>query len=133
MINSDLNKILYVEDEPDIQEVVYMSLVDIGGFNVKICSSGEEAVKIVSDYNPDLFLLDIMMPEIDGPTVLKIFRNFPKFAKTPAIFITAKTQMSELLESKDQGVLGIIRKPFDPITISDTIKSLWNEYSFVQS
>ena len=123
-----LSKILYVEDDPSIQEVVCMSLEDIGGYELKICNSGDEALASAPEFKPDMFLLDVMMPDMDGPTVLRELRKIPEFAQTPAVFITAKVQMHEMAQYKEYGVLGIIRKPFDPISISDTIKDLWNEF-----
>lgn len=123
-----LNKILYVEDDLHIQNVVAMSLEDIGGFELKICSSGAEALKKVSDYDPDLFLLDIMMPVMDGVMLLKEIRKIPEYAEKPALFITAKIQTHEVLSYSKLGILGVIAKPFDPITISDTIRNLWEHY-----
>ena len=120
-----LKKILYVEDDTHIQNVVAMSLEDIGGFELKICSSGSEALLRLQDYEPDLFLLDIMMPTMSGVTLLKELRKIPNFKEKPALFITAKIQMDELVNYSKLRILGIIAKPFDPITISDTIRNLW--------
>ncbi|MFQ5631137.1 MAG: response regulator, partial [bacterium] len=71
MASSSLNRILYVEDEPDIQEVANLALVEIGGFEVEICSSGDEATKKAPAFAPDLILLDVMMPVMDGPGTLR--------------------------------------------------------------
>lgn len=123
-----LGKILYIEDEPDVQNIVLMALEDIGGYEMKICGSGKEAFETIKTYKPDLFLVDVMLPDMDGPTVLKKIKENPELEKVPAVFITAKTELQELVEFKSLNVLGIIRKPFDPIAISETISSLWNEY-----
>ncbi|MBT8121342.1 MAG: response regulator, partial [Gammaproteobacteria bacterium] len=71
MPNKPLNKILYVEDEPDIQTVTLMALETIGGFTVKACSSGQEAVDAAPAFEPDLVILDVMMPGMDGPATME--------------------------------------------------------------
>jgi len=120
-----LRKILYVEDNVDIQKIVMMTLEDIGGYKLKICSSGKEALEVVDAFNPDLFLLDVILPEMNGPSLLKELRKNPKFNDVPAIFISAIAQGPELIKYSELGVLGIIRKPFDPIAISKTINVLY--------
>jgi len=128
MNENALSKILYVEDDADLQQIVSMILEDIGGYQVKICNSGKQALAEAYKFQPDLFLLDVMLPEMDGPSLLKEIRKNPTFKDIPAIFISAKVQGDELLEYSEQGVLGIIRKPFDPISISDTINVLYENY-----
>ena len=120
-----LKKILYIEDDVDIQKIVMMSLEDIGGYELKICSSGREALEVMEEFNPDLFLLDVMLPGMSGPSLLKEIRTNPKFDSVPAIFISAVAQGPELIKYSELGVLGIIRKPFDPIAISKTIYVLY--------
>jgi two-component system, OmpR family, response regulator len=119
------NKILYVEDDVDIQKIVTMTLEDIGGYKLKTCSSGTEALQAAEEFNPDLFLLDVMIPEMDGPSILKEIRKNPKFDNVPAIFISAEVLGHELIKYSDLGALGVIRKPFDPITLSKTISVLY--------
>jgi CheY-like chemotaxis protein len=80
---SALQKILYVEDEPDIQAIARMALERIGGFTVKVCSSGEEALQTAVDFAPDMILLDVMMPGMDGPTTLKALQGFPALVEFP--------------------------------------------------
>lgn len=125
MAQKTLKKILYVEDEVDIQTVVAMTLEDLGGYKLKICNSGEEALKVAEEFEPDLFLLDVMIPNMSGPSILKELRKNPKFDNIPAIFISAKVQGPELVQYSKIGAIGIIRKPFDPITISNTINVLY--------
>jgi len=93
-----LKKILYVEDNVDIQKIVTMILEDIGGYELKICSSGQETLKFVEEFNPDLFLLDVMLPGMNGPSLLKELRKNPKFYDIPAIFISAVAQGPELIK-----------------------------------
>jgi CheY-like chemotaxis protein len=122
-----LNKILCVEDETDIQEVLEMALVATGGFTVLICGSGREALRQAAEFAPDLILLDVMMPEMDGPSTLRALRQAPEAAGTPVIFMTAKAQPHEINAYKKMGALGVITKPFDPMHLTETIRSLWSQ------
>jgi len=122
---SELNKILYVEDEPDIQAIAQIALENVGGFELKICSSGKEAIKEAPGFNPDLILLDVMMPGMDGPTTLQELRKLPKLDKTPVMFMTAKVQPQEIEHFKSLGAIEVIAKPFDPMKLSETIKQAW--------
>ncbi len=118
------NKILYVEDEPDIQTIARIALENIGGFSVRICSSGPEALAAVTDFKPDCILLDVMMPGMDGPTVLKALRQIPGCEAIPVIFMTAKVQSSEVAQYKALGALDVIPKPFDPMTLAAKIRQM---------
>jgi len=120
-----LNKILYVEDEPDIQAVAKLALEAIGGFTVKICGSGREALVEVSGFAPDVILLDVMMPGMDGPSTLKALRDIDAIRQTPVIFMTAKVQPQEIAHYKALGALDVIAKPFDPMTLSASIRGIW--------
>jgi len=121
-----LQRILYVEDEPDIQAVARIALETVGGFTVKICSSGEEALQAATGFAPDLILLDVMMPGMDGPTTLHALRKLPELETTPAVFMTAKVQPQEVEHFKSSGALDVIAKPFDPMELSAQIKSIWH-------
>src|SRR5208282_4571999 len=92
-----LTRILVIDDEPDIQVVARMALEEIGGFTVEICSSGDEAIKKTTAFAPDLILLDVMMPGMDGPSTLKTLRTVPETAGIPIIFLTAKVQPHEII------------------------------------
>ncbi len=124
---SDLQKILYVEDEPDIQAVARLALENVGGFTVHICSSGQEALDSIMDFDPDLVLLDVMMPGMDGPTTLKEFQKTEARVK-PVIFMTAKVQPQEVAEYMDMGAIGVIPKPFDPIQLSTQVREIWSQH-----
>jgi CheY-like chemotaxis protein len=122
-----LMRIMMVEDEPDIQAVARIALEVVGGFQVEMCSSGKEALDKVLQYNPDLILMDVMMPGMDGPSTLQALRAFPPTASFPVIFMTAKVQSHEVSKYKDIGALGVIAKPFDPMTLAATIRTLWEQ------
>lgn len=122
----ELNRITYVEDEPDIREVAQITLETIGGFNLDICVNGVEAVEKAPEFEPDLILLDVMMPGMDGIETFKQLRSNPKLAKTPIIFMTAKAHPREIERYSDLGCAGVITKPFDPMTLSDKIRGIWD-------
>ncbi|MDR3491647.1 MAG: response regulator [Gammaproteobacteria bacterium] len=128
MTNKDLKNILYAEDESDIREIAQIALEDIGGFIVTYCSNGREAVEKAKDIQPDLILLDVMMPEMDGPTTLKALRKIPYYSSLPVIFMTAKIQPDEIAKYKEMGALDVISKPFDPMTLADSIMKIWERY-----
>ena len=125
---SELKRVLYVEDEPDIQAVAQVALEVVGGLDLKSCSHGQEALDAAPDYAPDLFLLDVMMPGMDGPETLKALRELPKLENTPVIFMTAKVQPDEIKSYMALGALDVISKPFDPMTLADQIKSIWQQH-----
>ncbi len=120
-------RILYAEDEPDIQAIAQIALEDIGGFEIKYCRSGKEVLAVIEDFNPDLLLLDVMMPELDGPaTLLELRKRSNK--SVPTIFMTAKIQPIEIAQYKSLGVIEVIHKPFDPMTLSDVINQIWRTF-----
>ena len=120
-----LTRILYVEDEPDIQMVARLALEALGGYTVEICSSGEEALQRAPQFQPQLFLLDVMMPGMDGPSTLKMLRALPQFANTPVIFMTAKIQPGEVAGYKKLGAVDVIPKPFDPMILASKVQDIW--------
>jgi two-component system OmpR family response regulator len=83
----------------------------------------------VAGFQPDLILLDVMMPEMDGPTTLKAFRKMPEANEILVIFMTARSQTHEVEEYMELGAIDVIRKPFDPITLCDQIKKIWEQYN----
>lgn len=133
MTTKDLQRILYVEDEPDIQAVARIALEAVGGFQLLVCSSGQEAVAAASAFAPDLILLDVMMPDMDGPSTLVALRTLPEFKATPIVFMTAKVQTSEVARYRQIGAVDVIAKPFDPMTLSDTVRSIWITHNGIPS
>lgn len=125
MSRQALTKIVFAEDEDDIRSIAQIALEDIGNFNVKYCSSGCDVLNVVKTFIPDLFLLDVMMPEMDGIMTLKELRKNPQLKNIPAIFMTAKIQTDEIQEYKSIGVLEVIEKPFDPMKLAADIKEVW--------
>ncbi|MBI3221734.1 MAG: response regulator [Nitrosomonadales bacterium] len=120
-----LTRVLYVEDEPDIQMVARLALESLGGYTVEVCSSGDEALQRAPQFIPQLILLDVMMPGMDGPATLKVLRTMPQFAATPVVFMTAKVQANEIASYRQMGALGVIPKPFDPMTLAEQVQQIW--------
>ncbi|WP_417493167.1 response regulator [Maricaulis sp.] len=132
-MTDELKRILYVEDVASIATVAVMVLEDLGGFEVRHFLSGQAALDALPDFAPQLLLLDVMMPGMDGPETLRRIRELPEGRGLPAIFMTAKAQVHEQDEYIAMGALGVIVKPFEPISLSDTIREMWNTRSAVTS
>lgn len=124
---ASLQRILYVEDEPDIQAVAKIALENVGGFEIQVCNSADEALADAVSFAPDLLLLDVMMPDMDGQQALEKLWEIPEIANVPAIFMTARVQSSEVAEYKTLGALDVIAKPFDPMLLADKIKEIWQK------
>jgi two-component system, OmpR family, response regulator len=115
-------RVIYADDEPDIREVAALSLGLDPDIEVRTCASGPEVLVAVVDWLPDIILLDVMMPGMDGPTTLARLRERAELAAVPVVFITARSQTREVEQFKALGAAGIITKPFDPMTLAQTAK-----------
>jgi CheY-like chemotaxis protein len=120
----DLMDILFVEDDADIRLLASMALVEIGGFSVTEAENGREALSYLNTHRPDLILMDMMMPELDGMSTLKSIKAMPNLAKIPVIFMTARVQPDEIKNYIASGALGVIIKPFDPMTLVEQVNLL---------
>src|SRR5450755_3139784 len=116
-------RILHVDDEPDIREVVEVSLGLDPGFATRGCGSGAEALVAAIDWQPDIILCDVMMPVMDGPATLMRLRENALTANIPVVFMTARAQTRELDRFRSLGALGVIPKPFDPMTLAASVRS----------
>ena len=116
---------LHVEDEPDIREVALMSLQLVGGMTVEQAGSGRDALSQAKSFAPDLILMDVMMPGMDGPSTLAELKKCPDTASIPVIFMTAKVQSHEVERYRAMGAVDVIAKPFDPMTLPDQIREIW--------
>ncbi|MBD1549694.1 response regulator [Roseibium aggregatum] len=117
-------KALYIDDDEDIGTIAVMCLKLDGTFDARHASSGAEGIDIAVDWNPDVILLDVMMPVMDGPATRQKLKDNPATADIPVIFVTAKTQRSDLENLSGLGALGTIAKPFEPITFADDVTQL---------
>ena len=116
-------RVLHVDDEPDIREVVQISLSLDPDLTVKSCASGDEALKMAADWLPNLIQLDVMMPEMDGPTTLARLREIPATNNIPVVFMTARAQTREIEHFKQLGAAGVIPKPFDPLALAISVRN----------
>ena len=123
-----LRRVLFVEDELDIQIVARLALKDIGRLDVEVCGSGTEALEIAPVFRPELILLDVMMPEPDGLATLRALARLPETALTPVVFVTAKAQSHEIEEYLDAGAVEVIVKPFDPMTLAERVHEIWHRH-----
>lgn len=117
--------VVYAEDDPDIRMIASMALEDIGGFELHFCNNGREAVAKLEDLQPDLILLDVMMPEMDGPTAFKELQNRHGDELPPVVFITAKASSQETSRLMELGATSVITKPFDPMTLAENVMACW--------
>lgn len=113
--------LLYVDDEADLREVAQMSLELDPDFEVRCCASGAEAVEDVRTRRPDLVLLDVMMPAMDGPTTLQRIRELPG-RDMPIVFITARAADGDAAKLMALGAAGVIAKPFDPMQLAPQVR-----------
>lgn len=120
-----LKRITYVEDEPDIRAIAQIALEEIGGFTLNVCESGHEAVATVPIFHPDMVLLDMMMPGMDGIQTFHSLRAIPELDGVPIVFMTAKAQKHEIEDYKALGAADVIPKPFEPVALSDHVRSIW--------
>ena len=120
-----LGRIMYVDDEPDVRKVAKISLELVGKFELCLCDSGREAIAQVQQFKPDLILLDVMMPEMDGPTTLVALRGIQAVASTPIVFMTAKAQSAEIRRYRDLGAVEVFTKPFQPMQLPNQLRELW--------
>lgn len=118
------DRILYIDDEADIREVAEMALELDPAFDVRTCASGREGLAAAREWQPDLILLDVMMPELDGPGVLEKLRQDPATVAIPVVFITARTQAHEVERLRALGARGVLAKPFDAMTLSGQVREL---------
>ncbi|RUW49058.1 response regulator [Mesorhizobium sp. M1A.F.Ca.ET.072.01.1.1] len=117
-------RILYVDDEDDIREIAQMSLELEPEFEVRSSASGISALTDAADWRPDLILLDVMMPDMDGPETLRRLADSPLTAAIPVAFITARTQTHEVERYLAMGAVGVIAKPFDPLALAGEVRRL---------
>jgi CheY-like chemotaxis protein len=120
-----LRHVMCVEDEADIRLIVQTALETVAGLRVTLCDDGARAVAAARDARPDLIALDVMMPGTDGPAVLRALRADPLTAAIPIVFITAKVQPDEVSHLLRQGAIGVVAKPFDPMTLAAQLSALW--------
>ncbi len=124
-MGAGLSRVLMVDDDPDIRAMAHLSLTAIGGYEVELCASGTEAVAQAPAFAPDLVLLDVTMPEMDGPSTLGKLRTLPGMDSIPVVFMTASTQPGDVKALLAQGAVAVIPKPFDPMRLPSALLEIW--------
>ncbi|MGI5310506.1 response regulator [Rheinheimera sp. WS51] len=125
---NELKNIMHIEDDPSIQQVAKIALEAVGGFTVHSCSSGKQALTDFANVQPQLILLDVMMPGMDGPTTLQQLKQQFDLSAIPIVFMTAKVQSSEIASYKALGAVEVVVKPFDPMTLSSQLEQIWHDF-----
>jgi CheY-like chemotaxis protein len=118
-----MHTILVVDDEEDIRAVAALSLETIAGWTVYTATSGAEGIKRAIEMKPDAILLDVMMPEMDGPTTFQRLQQNPQTRDIPVLLLTAKVQGADQRRFANLGVAAVLSKPFDPLTLGTQIAS----------
>jgi len=117
--------VLCVEDDEDIRRILRLSLERIGGMTVELLGNPAIAIARMTEFAPDLVLLDWMLPGIDGPTLLRRMRETPALARVPVVFATAKASVREMAELAALGAVGVISKPFAPKDLPAKLRAIW--------
>jgi two-component system OmpR family response regulator len=122
-----LIRIVYVEDDEDIQRIVRMSLERVGKMTVAVVSDPTLAIQTITEFRPDMVMLDWMMPVMDGPTIYRQMKMRPELNALPVVFITAKAGQRDLEELRALGCAGTISKPFSPKDLPDQLRAIWSK------
>jgi CheY-like chemotaxis protein len=117
-------KVLIIDDEEDTRKIASMSLSILGGLEVIEAESGEEGIAKAELEKPDVILLDMMMPVMNGENTLNQLQQSPASEKIPVIFLTAKAMNSEIERLKRMGAAGVLTKPFDPTLLADQVRAI---------
>lgn len=125
--HEDLQRILYVEDEASMRAIVQVALEDMGGFELRLAATGQEALRIAAEYDPQLIIMDVMMPGMNGPATLRAMREIPALSNVPVVFMTAMDDQEEIQGFKEMGVADVILKPIDPTVLAKDVEEIWRD------
>ena len=120
-----LERILLVDDDEDVRMVAQLALESIGGFTVLACGSAHQALAEATAFRPQLLLVDVMMPDVDGPALVEQLHRDPALAAVPAVFLTARAEPGHLAGYQQRGAVGVVAKPFDPPRLCDDVLAIW--------
>lgn len=117
-------RVLVVDDEDHIREVAAVSLELTAGWEIRQARSGTEGIEMATSWRPDAVLLDVMMPDLDGPAALSRLQSGERTSQIPVVFLTAKVQTSDRHRYTSLGVSGVIAKPFDPLSLAERMSEI---------
>jgi CheY-like chemotaxis protein len=119
-----MRRILIIDDEDDIREVAALSLEATAGWEILTANSGAKGIEVAVAQQPDAILMDVMMPEVDGPTTFRNMQQNPAISSIPVLLLTAKVQGVDQRRFSGLGVAAVLFKPFDPLTLADQISEV---------
>ncbi len=124
-----MHRVLIIDDEDDIREVAALSLEATAGWEILTASSGREGILVAAREKPEAILMDVMMPEMDGPTTFRQLQQNPETSSIPVVLLTAKVQGADQRRFAGLGVAAVLFKPFDPLTLSTQISEVlgWHD------
>lgn len=125
MTQTGPNRIMVVDDDPDILAITALALETVGGFDIETCASGRAALDRVDAFRPDLILLDATMPGMDGPETFAALAEGEVARDIPVVFFTGRTQTDDVARFKALGAAGVVSKPFDPMSLAETVTEIW--------
>jgi len=120
-----VERVLVVDDDSAVRGLVQVALSELGGLTVLTCGSGVEARSKASAFKPDLLLLDMQLPDTDGPTLATSVRGLPGLARTPGVLLTGRPEAARHLADPDGAIVAVLAKPFDPVGLADLIRDIW--------
>ncbi|MEM9193789.1 MAG: response regulator [Myxococcota bacterium] len=124
-----MRRVLVVDDEPDIRLIVRMAFEEWGDYEVKEAESGPVALALLGSQKFQVVLLDVMMPDVDGLTVLQAIRSDPRLRDLPVVVLTAKVQPPDIARFRQLKASGVIHKPFDPVTLPEEVEAILSTQS----
>jgi two-component system, OmpR family, response regulator len=122
---SELKHVLSVEDDADLRLLLQLALETVGGLQLTLCERGEQALAAARRERPDLVLLDVMLPGLDGPATLRVLREDPGTAAIPIVFMTAQAAPTDCAALRALGAIDVIAKPFDPLQLAAVVRAIW--------
>ena len=123
-----LERVLHIEDDESIIAIARVALENVGGLTVCSCNSGQQGLEKAAGFDPELLLLDVMMPGMDGPDTLAALADVIDIDRIPVVVMTAKTQPADHASYYALGASAVIVKPFDPLTLSEQIREIWDKF-----
>ncbi|HEY3739193.1 MAG TPA: response regulator [Bryobacteraceae bacterium] len=128
-METQLRKVLCIDDDPDILVIARIALEAFGGLSLLTSENGRDGVREAAAWQPDLIIMDVMMPELDGPATLKLLREQEESSasatRIPVIFMTARAEQGQVDHYLSLGAAAVIPKPFDPMTLSKDLVAIW--------